>query len=93
MRLRAGDKESESAKIVAVVTPMERVYNTGMFYFKSWMAPTVDLSSCEGECGTIVEAVKDSILLRVCCEEMHQDQLVPFPDYNDNQSSITSGKS
>jgi hypothetical protein len=73
----------------AVVTPMERVYNTGMFYFKSWMAPTVDLSSCEGECGTIVEAVKDSILLQGCLEEMHQHQLAPTPVYNDNQSSIT----
>jgi hypothetical protein len=72
---------------------MERVYNTGMFYFKSWMAPTVDLSSCAGECGTIVEAVKDYIVLRVCCEEMYQHLLVPIPDYNDNQSSITSGES
>ena len=73
----------------AITTPMERVYNTGMFYFKSWMAPTVDLSSCEGECGTIVEAVKDSILLQGCLEEMHQHQLAPTPVYNDNQSSIT----
>ena len=69
---------------------MERVYHTGMFYFKSWMAPTVCLSSCEG---TIVEAVKNSILLHVCCEEMHQDQLGLIPDYNDNQSSITSAES
>ena len=69
---------------------MERVYNTGIFYFNSWMAPTVDLSSC-GD--IIVEAVKDSFLLHVCCEEMHQDQLVLIPDYNDNQSSITSGES
>ena len=50
------------------------------------MAPTVDLASCEG---TIVEAVKDSILLHVCCEVMHQDQLRLIPDCNDNQSSIT----
>ena len=41
---------------------MERVYNTGMSYFKSWMSPTVDLSSCEGECGTIVEAVVRTIV-------------------------------
>ena len=64
---------------------MERVYNTAMFYFKSRMAPTDDLSSSEGECGTIVEAV----LPQGCHEEMHQHQLAPTPVYNDNQSSIT----
>ena len=68
--------------------PLSRVFNTGMFYFKTWMAPTVDLASTEGECGVIVEAVKDSILFVGCLEEMHQTQLKPVPIYNDNQSSI-----
>jgi len=53
---------------------MDRVYNTGMSYFKSWMAPTVDLSSGEGECGTIVEAAQDSILLHICSAAMHPHQ-------------------
>ena len=31
---------------------LERLRVSGMFHFKSWMAPTVDLSSCEGETST-----------------------------------------
>jgi hypothetical protein len=41
--------------------PLESVMRTGMFYFKSWMESTVDLSSCKGETSTIVESAKDYI--------------------------------
>jgi len=77
------------ASAESISNPLRRVLNTGMFYFKTWMAPTVDLASTEGECGVIVEAVKDAILLGGCLEEMHQTQMTPVPLYNDNQSSIT----
>ena len=72
-----------------VVHPLKRVCQTGMFYFKTWMAPRVDLCTAEGECGPMVELVKDGILLTGCLEEMHQNQLKPMPIYNDNQSAIT----
>ena len=46
------------------LSPLAMTKRTGMFYFKSWMAPTVDLSSCEGELSTVVELAKDCILYR-----------------------------
>ena len=71
------------------VDPLRRLFTTGMFWFKSWMAPTAALASTEGEASVIVEAVKDAILLNGCLTEMHQTQLKPIPIYNDNQSAIT----
>ena len=76
------------ASIEPAIDSIRRIYQTGMFYAKTWMAPTVDLCTAEGECGAIVEAVKDCILLNGCLEEMHQTQLQPTPLYNDNKSSI-----
>ena len=69
--------------------PLKRVMRTGMFYFKTWMMKTVALSSTEGEIDATVEAVKDSILLMGCLEDMHLPQLQAVPVYNDNQSAIT----
>ena len=77
------------ASISTLLHPLPRVYQTGMFYFKTWMAPRVDLGTAEGEGGTIVECVKDVILLTGCLEDMHQTQLDPVPIYNDNKSTIT----
>ena len=53
------------------------------------MAPTVDLSSCEGETSTVVEAAKKVIYFRSILEEMHLGQVEPTPVYNDNQSMLT----
>jgi len=72
-----------------VIDPLRRVLTTGMFWLKSWMAPSAVLASTEGEATVIVECVKDAILLGGCLEEMHQTQLKPIPIYNDNQSAIT----
>ena len=71
------------------VDPLRRLLTTGMFWFKSWMAPSAALASTEGEADVVVEAVKDAILLGGCLTEMHQTQLKPIPIYNDNQSAIT----
>lgn len=69
--------------------PIKRLHRTGMFYFKSWMAPTTDLNTSEGEMGTVIEATKDSIFFNGILDEMHLPQLEPTPIYNDNKSSIT----
>ncbi len=39
------------------LNPLQRWWKNGMFYYRSWLAPTVDLSSTEGECGVVVEAL------------------------------------
>jgi hypothetical protein len=46
-----------------------------MFYLKSFMAPTVDLSSCEGEIGAAIEMTKDTIFFRGVLKELGQEQL------------------
>ena len=35
-----------------------------MFYFKSYMAPTVDLATAEGEAGAFIECAKDAKFYR-----------------------------
>ena len=60
-----------------------------MFYYKSAIAKSVDLCTTEGECGTVVEAMKDVILYRGVLLELHQPQIEPTPVYNDNKSTIT----
>jgi hypothetical protein len=60
-----------------------------MFYTKSFMAPTVDLSSCEGEIGAAVELTKDTIFFRGILCELHQEQMKPTPLYGDNNSAIS----
>ena len=70
------------------VNPLKKVYNTGMFYFKSLMAPTVDLNACEGEVGAMVELTKDAIFFNGILDELHQKQVKPTPLYNDNDASI-----
>ena len=62
---------------------------TGMFYLKTFMAPTVDLSSCEGEIGAAIELTKDSIFFRGLLAELHQEQMNPTPLYGDNDSTQT----
>jgi hypothetical protein len=70
------------------MNPLKKVYNTGMFYFKSLMAPTVDLNACEGEVGAMVELTKDAIFFNDILDELHQKQVKPTPLYNDNDASI-----
>jgi hypothetical protein len=60
---------------------------TGMFYLKSFMAPTVDLSSCEGEIGAALELTKDAIFFRGILKELGQEQMQPTPLYGDNDST------
>ena len=60
---------------------------TGMFYLKSFMAPTVDLSSCEGEIGAAIELTKDTIFFRGVLKELGQEQMQPTPLYGDNDST------
>jgi len=68
--------------------PLRKIYNTGMFYFKSFMASTVDLATCEGEVGALVEGGKDGIFFRGILRELHQEQVEPTPFYGDNDSTI-----
>ena len=68
--------------------PLNQLYNTGMFLLKSFMAPTVDLNTCEGECGSLVELCKDAIFYRGIMKEIHQDQVEPTPLYGDNDPMI-----
>jgi len=64
---------------------------TGMFYSKSWIAPTVDLASTESEMGAATEAAKDIILFRGVLEELRFTQIGPTPLYNDNKPMISLG--
>ena len=68
--------------------PLKRIYNTGMFFFRSFMAPSMDLSSCEGETSTCVELAKDTIFYRGVLKELHQEQLQPTELYCDNDATI-----
>jgi hypothetical protein len=61
---------------------------TGMFYLKSKLADSVDLGTCGAETGSAVEAIKDVILFRGILEELHLQQVVPTPVYNDNSAGI-----
>ena len=62
---------------------------TGMFQLKSFMAPTVDLSSCEGEIGAAVELSKDTVFYRGILRELGQEQMQPTPLYGDNDSTMS----
>ena len=59
----------------------------GMFTSKSWMPPTVDLSTCECEAGTLVELTKDVIMCKGILDECHLTQYEAIPLYNDNEST------
>jgi len=74
--------------LATTLNPFKRMYNTGMFYLKSSMAPTVDLATCEGEVGSLVEGCKDGIFFRGILKELHQEQVEPTPMYGDNDSTI-----
>lgn len=63
------------------LSPLSKIYNTGMFYFKSFMAPTVDLATCEGEVGALVEGGKDGIFFQDILRKLHQEQVEPTPFY------------
>jgi len=67
--------------------PFDNRYNTGLFYMKSFMAPNVDLSSCQGETCATVELTKDAIFYRGVLNELHQKQIQPTPLYGDNDSA------
>ena len=54
--------------------PLRKIYNTAMFYFRSFMAPTVDLATCQGEIGSLVEGVKDGIFIRGVLKEIHRNK-------------------
>ena len=69
--------------------PLTRAYNTGMFMFRSFMAPTVDLCTSEGEVGAAVELGKDALFYRSILKEIGQEQVQPTPLYGDNDSMIT----
>jgi len=58
-----------------------------MFYFKSYMAPTVDLATAEGETGALIELAKDGIFYRGVLKELHLEQVQPTPLYGDNDST------
>ena len=51
------------------------------------MAPTVDLSSCQGEIGSTVEAAKDTVFYRGILSELGQRQFFPTPLYGDNDAT------
>ena len=78
--------------------PLHKVYNTSMFYLKSFMAPTVDLNTVSswhpqfmaptGECGSLVELCKDGIFYRGILREIGQEQIEPTPLYGDNDPMI-----
>ena len=59
-----------------------------MFMLRSFMAPTVDLNTCEGECGELVELCKDGIFYRGILRELGQEQVEPTPLYGDNDPMI-----
>ena len=67
--------------------PFMNSSNTGLFYVKSFMAPNVDLSSCQGETCATVELAKDAIFYRGILRELHLPQMHPTPLYGDNDSS------
>ena len=52
-------------------SPLSKIFQSGMFYFKSYMAPTVDLATAEGEAGALIECAKDAIFYRGLLKELH----------------------
>jgi hypothetical protein len=62
---------------------------TGMFFSKSKISETACMSSTEAEHLSVVECIKTLVMYRGILEELHQEQLVPTPVFNDNQSNIT----
>jgi hypothetical protein len=62
---------------------------TGMFFSKSKISDTACMSSTEAEHSSVVECVKTLIMYRGIMEEIHQQQLVPTPVFNDNKSNVT----
>ena len=69
-------------------SPLQKIFQTGMFYFKSYMAPTVDLATAEGEAGALIECAKDAIFYRGVLQELHLAQINATPLYGDNDSTI-----
>ena len=67
--------------------PFANACQSGLFYLKSFMAPTVDLSSCQGEIGATVELAKDTLFYRGVLGELGQTQIEPTPLYGDNDSA------
>jgi hypothetical protein len=67
--------------------PFANLCQSGLFYLKSFMAPTVDLSSCQGEIGAAVELAKDTLFYRGVLAELGQIQVEPTPLYGDNDSA------
>jgi hypothetical protein len=65
--------------------------NTGLFFSKGFMSPTVQLSSTEAEHTCIVECVKTIVLFRGVLHELHLEQMIPTVLFNDNKSAITLG--
>ena len=59
-----------------------------MFYFKSLLAPTVDLNACKEEVGAMIESTKDACFFNGILDELHQKQVKPTPLYNDNDAKI-----
>ncbi len=51
------------------------------------MAPTVDLSSCQGEICATVELAKDTLFYRGVLGELGQTQVELTPLYGDNDSA------
>ena len=69
------------------LNPFSNAVNSGLFYAKSFMAPNVDLSSCQGETCATVELAKDAIFYRGILQELGQRQVQPTPLYGDNDSA------
>ena len=68
--------------------PFNKIHNTGLFQLKSFMAPNVDLSSCQGEIGSTVEVAKDTVFYRgILLSELGQKQFFPTPLYGDNDAT------
>ena len=67
--------------------PFHNIHNTGLFQLKSFMAPNVDLSSCQGEIGSTVEVAKDTVFYRGVLYELGQRQFFPTPLYGDNDAT------
>jgi len=68
-------------------SPLQKIYQTAMFYFKSSIAPTVDLATAEGETGALIDLAKDAIFYRGVLQELHLQQIHPTPLYGDNDST------
>jgi hypothetical protein len=58
---------------------------TGMFFTKSFVCPTINLSSTDAESNGMLESVKLGIFIRACLADLHFPQLHPTPIFNDNE--------